>query len=52
MMKEFIEECGLNKPFLIVTIGLPGSGKDTYYNTYLKDSYTMVSSDLIREEDS
>ena len=51
MMKEFIEESGLNKPFLIVTVGLPGSGKSTYYNTpIIKNYYTLVSSDAIRQE--
>lgn len=50
MIKEFMSELKSLGPSFVMTIGLPGSGKDTYYNTYLKDYYTMISSDLIREE--
>lgn len=36
---------------LVVTVGLPASGKDTYYNSVLKDmGYIHVSSDNIRTE--
>lgn len=51
LMKKFVEEINFNKPTFIMTIGLPGSGKDTYYNSsILKDYCISVSSDAIRQE--
>lgn len=50
LMKKFIEEVNPNRPLFKMAIGLPGSGKDTYYNSFLKDYYVLVSSDAIRQE--
>lgn len=50
MIREFMSELKSLGPSFVMTIGLPGSGKDTYYTTYLEGYYTMISSDLIREE--
>lgn len=32
---------------LIISIGLPGSGKSTYYRKYLAGSHTQISKDLM-----
>lgn len=38
-----------DKKSLVLMMGVPGSGKTTFYETHLKDTHTLVSSDAIVE---
>lgn len=38
------------KPIIYVMCGIPGSGKSTFFDNYLKDNAVPVSRDIIREQ--
>ena len=42
----------MNRPKLILLVGIPGAGKTTYSNEYVKSNPNIIhlSSDLIRKE--
>lgn len=43
----FIEAQSINMPELIIFVGIPGSGKSTYYRQHLAATHVHVSKDLM-----